>query len=110
MRLGPHNIAVVTRPPATEDTFGNPTYNWGAATSTAVAGCSVQPLIGQEAIVGRDTVVSRWQVWAPSGTTISAVDRVVFAGDTYEVDGEVQAWLFPPRVHVTFLMQRSESS
>lgn len=110
MKLGPHTITVTHRPAATEDEFGNPTYDWGTATSDDVTGCSVQPLVGQEVIVGRETVVSRWQVWAPSDAGVSSVDRIVFNGDTYEVDGEVQEWLFSPLGHVTFLMRRSESS
>lgn len=108
--LGPHTITVLHRPSSTSDDFGNPTYDWDAATTTDVSGCSVQPLVGQEVTVGRETVVSRWQVWAPSDTGVSSVDRVVFNGDTYEVDGEVQAWLFTPLGHVTFLMRRAESS
>jgi hypothetical protein len=108
--LGPHTVTVTHRPAATTDSFGNPYYDWSTATTTDVTGCSVQPVPAREVIVGRETVVSRWQVWAPSTATVEATDRVVYSGDTYDIDGEVQAWDFPVLPHKTFLLRRSESS
>jgi hypothetical protein len=106
--LGSHTITV-RRASSTDDAYGNPERNWASASSVTVSGCSVQPVVGAENTVGRDTIVSRWQLFAPTGTDLTATDRVEFAGDTYEVDGEVQRWDFPPLSHVTALLRRSHS-
>jgi hypothetical protein len=106
--LGIHTIGV-TRAPVVTDAYNNEQRDWTAATTTTVTGCSVQPVVGAEVTVGRETVVSRWQVFAPEGTDLLATDRVAFAGDLYDVDGEVQRWDFPPLSHVTALLRRSHS-
>jgi hypothetical protein len=69
----------------------------------------VQPVLGAENTVGRDTIVSRWQLFAPDGTDLLATDRVEFQGATYEVDGEPQRWDFPPLSHVTALLRRGDA-
>lgn len=106
--LGVHTITVL-RATAVEDDYGNPINQWGSATSTTVPGCSVQPVQGAEQTVGQETVVSRWQLFAPVGTPLVATDRVIYAGNTYEVDGEVQAWDFDPLSHLVALLRRSHS-
>jgi hypothetical protein len=106
MRLGPDTVTV-KRAPLAEDSFGNENRDWTSATSTAVGGCSVQPLPANEVIVGRDTVVSRWTLFAPVATDLEATDRVVWEGDTYEVDGEPQRWT---GVYLSALLRRSQSS
>jgi head-tail adaptor len=106
--LGSH-VITVRRASTTEDDYGNPISDWATASSTTVSGCSVQPLPGLEQTVGRDTVVSRWQLWAPDGTDLTATDRVEWDGNAYDVDGEVQRWDFPPMSHLTALLRRSHS-
>lgn len=108
MILGSHTITVL-RAPLVEDDYGNETRDWTAATQSTVSGCSVQPVTGIEVTVARDTIVSRWQLWAPDGTDLVATDRVEFDGAAYEVDGEVQRWNFPPASHITALLRRSHS-
>jgi hypothetical protein len=103
--FGDH-VVTILRATTTEDPYGNPVRDWDAATQTQVTGCSVQPVQGDEVTVGRDTVVSRWRLYAPDGTDLLASDRVRFEGDVYEVDGEVQRWDFPPLSHVTALLRR----
>lgn len=105
MTLGTDTITVLRATPGAEDDFGNPTS--GVPVGTTVLGCSVQPIEGDEATVGRDTVVSRWRVWAPVGTDLKATDRVRYDGDVYEVDGEVQRWDSGTLPHVTALLRRS---
>ena len=106
-QLGAHTITVL-RAPLVEDDYGNSEPDWSAATSHDVSGCSVQPAQGTEATVGRETIVLRWQVYAPAGTDVTATDRVTYAGETYDVDG-VQAWDFPPLGHVVITMHRGDS-
>lgn len=107
MNLG-HHVVTVRRATTTDDDYGNPIRDWGTATSTEVGGCSVQPIVGAEQTVGRETVVSRWQLFAPDGTDITATDRVEFDGATYEVDGEVQRWDFAGLAHLTALLRKGD--
>lgn len=109
MKLGPHTV-VIRRATTTEDAYGNPVRNWGSATSTSVPGCSVQPVLGAENLAQRDTVVSRWELYAPDGTDLLATDRVDWSGTSYEVDGEVQRWGFAPMSHITALLRRGANT
>lgn len=106
MILGPHTVTVL-RAETTEDEYGNPVRGWDAAGETEVRGCSVQPELGPEVTVGRDTIVPRWRLYAPDGTDLLGSDRVRFDGNTYEVDGEPQRWDFPPLSHIVALLQRA---
>lgn len=106
MILGQH-VITVRRATTTEDEYGNPAPTGELVTT--VEGCSVQALSGTEVTVGRDTIVSRWQVFAPPSADVTATDRVEWAGDTYEVDGEVQRMDFPPLSHLYFFLRRSHS-
>lgn len=52
-----------------------------------------------ETVLDRDTVVSEFKVWLPADSNVSAFDRIVFNGQTFEVDGSPwQVW--NPRVQV----------
>lgn len=52
-----------------------------------------------ETLNDRDTVVSSFQAWLPTGTDVSAFDRITFDSQTFEVDGE--PWqVFNPRTGV----------
>lgn len=108
MTLGPHAV-VVLRATSTEDEYGNPVDQWDTAAERVVEGCSVQPVQGDEATVGRETIVSRWRVYAPVDADIEATDRLRYAEAVYEVDGEVQRWDFSPLPHLTCLLRRSHS-
>jgi hypothetical protein len=107
MILGSHSV-VVRRASLddTSDPYGNADRDWSTATSHQVDNCSVQPQEGREETVGRETVVSRWRIYAPDGTDLLATDRVEWDGDLYEVDGEVQRWDFPPLSHITAMLRR----
>lgn len=105
MRPGPHTVVVLRATSAT-DGYGNSEPDWEQATETTVAGCSVQPQIGLEATVGRETVVSRWTLYAPDDADLTATDRVRYAGVDYEIDGEPQRWDFPPLSHLVALLQK----
>lgn len=100
----------VLKAPLVTDEYGTPgtERDWAAATSTVVEGCSVQPVAGAEYDQGREAVTVRWRVYAPAGTDLRAGDRVVYRGDTYDVEGDGQAW--PSATggldHVQALMER----
>jgi hypothetical protein len=105
--FGDHVVTVLRASAGSDNPYGNQDRDWTTATETQVTGCSVQPVQGDEVTVGRDTVVSRWRLYAPDGTDILASDRVRFEGDVYEVDTEVQRWDFPPLSHITALLRRA---
>jgi hypothetical protein len=108
MTLGPHTITVV-RPvgvkPADYGTGTEP--DWSAATSTPVGGCSVQPTPAPAYTIDQDSYQSRWTVWAPISTEVASGDRVVWDGQTYDVDGEVMTWEFGRLSHLVINLRRS---
>lgn len=83
----------VTRLRATDgapDTHGNVTQTW--TDHLTIDGCSVQPVTGSEFNEGRQTVITRWRWFGPVDADVTSVDRIVFEGDTFEVDGSVMKW------------------
>jgi len=82
------------RAPLIADEYGTPSTarDWGHAVSTSISNCSVQPAASSEYDLGRESVTLRWRVFAPAGTDLAAGDRTLFDGDTYELDGDGQAW------------------
>lgn len=107
MSLGPHAVTVLRPGAPTDDDYGNPVA--GAPTQTVVAGCSVQPDTTTEVTSGRQVTVTGLRLWAPPDTDLRSTDRVVFAGQTYDVDGDVQEWDFDPLAHVEARLRRSEA-
>lgn len=107
MKLGPHTIEVVRagEKPADYGTGTQP--DWDNSTSTTVTGCSVQPAPSDEFTVDRDTFITRHVAFLPSGTDIAPTDRVVWNGDTFNIDGGVLLWSFGPLSHVVVNLHRS---
>lgn len=72
------------------DAHGNAVDVWADPVDVPVHG--VAPLVreGREPDSGnRSLVVEGLQLFAPAGTRIDAMDRVVWRGEEFEVDGEV---------------------
>lgn len=110
LRLGPHTLTVQRAAELPAD-YGDQTVpDWGNVQEHTVSGCSVQPAPAAENTVDRDTVITRWAVYAPPGADVTAVDRVLWSGATYEIDGEVLRWEFPPLSHLQFTLHRSEDT
>jgi hypothetical protein len=78
------------RAATTMDAHGNTILNWGAASSTAIVGCGVQPLDGSENVLGRDAVTTLLKLYAPPEADLLSSDRIQYGGATYEIDGNVQ--------------------
>ncbi len=83
-------VTVVT-PALFGDAYGNSLPDWGSATRVDVVG-SVEPLPGDESPAGRNQSMSRFRVWLPAGTAVSAQSRLEWLGLTLDVDG-------PPQLH-----------
>lgn len=105
--LGPHTVSVVN-PGTKASEYGNATQDdWAAAVTTIVPGCSVQPFKAPEFTVDRDNTTTRWLAWMPPQTVISSHSRVVWRGDTYDVDGNPELWDFAPLSHIVVNLRRS---
>lgn len=85
-------VTVLNATTVTEDPFGNPIPDWGTATES-VEPAYVKPVTSDEVVVNEDTVEARWQVVLLPGTVATALSRLVWRGDTFEVDGEVQPYM-----------------
>lgn len=75
---------VITMGSTGHDAYNNPTFG---ETSRADYPCRIQETAATEIVIGRDTVVSDLILFLPPEAVISAVDRVVVDGVTYEVLG-----------------------
>jgi len=93
-------IKVFKRQEDGTDRYGSPVYAWPGP-GIEITRCAVAPLEigGQDAAeppdVQRNAVVQQFTVYAPSGSPITAVDRVEVRGELYEVVGEPSDWRSP---------------
>lgn len=79
------------------DEYGNTVPN--AISTTVNALGYLEQVDSVETLDGRDTVVSSFQAWFPTGTSLDAFDRLTFGTQSFEVDGE--PWqVFNPRTGV----------
>lgn len=79
------------------DEYGNTVPT---ALSAPVAGFGyLEQVESVETLNNRDTVVTSFQAWLPTGTDINAFDRINFSSQSFEVDGE--PWVvYNPRTNV----------
>ena len=76
--------------------------------SRTLTGYNVQP-VGTGESVGADRVVtSRWRVSGPVADWVRAHDRVVWRGETYEVDGRPQTYTGGALDHTEFIITDTE--
>lgn len=71
-----------------EDELGNPTDSWGAPVTKQVIAWA--PGGGSEVNGWRHVVTADLSVYAFPGFTCGSRDRMVVAGKTYEVEGDVE--------------------
>lgn len=105
MILGPHTVTRL-RAVAGQDAYGDDSTSWGTPGEATIAGCSVQPAPGGEFTDQRDAVTTAWNLWAPADADLESTDRVRWGSDTYEIDGQVGVWDFPPLAHKTAFLRR----
>ena len=63
---------------------------------------SIQPVQSGEVTFDRDTFTARWWLWCPGHPDINGRDRIEYAGEFYEIEGDVMQW--PGRLPHTQLM------
>lgn len=70
--------------------------DWSDPSSLAIPGCAFNP--GQSAEpdqVGRNAIITQPEVYTPPGADVTAGDRLVVRGLTYEVEGDPADWRSP---------------
>lgn len=87
-----------------EDPYtGEPTgRDWGNPDRLVIEKASVQPVQSGEITFDRDTFTARWWLWCPGHPDINGRDRIEYAGEVYEIEGDVMQW--PGRFPHTQLM------
>lgn len=97
--MGGETVMLVRRDIAGRDRYGNDVM---VEVMTDIAGCSVQPMWGQEQLGSEDQVTERVQVFLPAQAVIelpfplSAVDALRISGVLFEINGQPQTWRMPP--------------
>jgi hypothetical protein len=107
MTLGPHTIVVVKAGLKQSDYGTQQVHDWSTPQMTDVGGCSVQPAAAPEYTTDRDSTSTALVAWVPIDADVTAADRVMFDGETYDVDGDVQRWEFGALSHLVLNLRRS---
>jgi hypothetical protein len=84
MNLYTETVILMDREVVGTDTYGNDEYDWVQAPSEAW----LDQRNGQETIgAGEQSVANMW-LYLPTTTLVQAVDKVIWRGAEWEVDGE----------------------
>jgi hypothetical protein len=92
---GSQTIAVMRAVHVTESRHGATRRDWASAQQRAVHGCDVQPistLTAQEDDVDREYIATHLRLFAPANADLEATDRVLWSGQTFEIDGPPHVW------------------
>lgn len=85
--------------------YGNTAEDWTTPDEATYDSVTVQPVAVDELRdAARDAVLRRWQVIGGIDLDVTAADRIVWAGATYEVAGEPQRFTTGILDHVEFFM------
>ena len=98
---------VIRSAPLATDVYGNQVPDWASATSRTAA-AYVRPAPASENVADRNAVEAQWQVHT-NDLAVTALDRVDFDGETYEIDGQPLIWKVDPEGatgHAKFLLRR----
>lgn len=88
------SVTIVT--PAEIESNGKTRLDWSTTTETVVTGCYVEPAASDRDFDGRQvSVADEWVLRAPAGTSIPSNARIVWNGDTYQINGAAMQWRSP---------------
>lgn len=97
--------AVIQTASTTVDRYNNTVLDWTSPTSTATTVWIAQTATSED-LDHRDGTVDTVIATFPAGTVITAYDRVVIDGQTYEVDGKPnRAWTPRGEHHVEVVLR-----
>ncbi|MFD9949688.1 hypothetical protein ACFWYW_55620 [Nonomuraea sp. NPDC059023] len=86
------------RPAQGTDRYGNPEYDYGAATRTAFKAWIDQSSASEETPDGRNEIVGAWKL-ITNRSGIDANDRIEWDGTVYELDGPPWPVHTPAGIH-----------
>jgi len=92
------NPQTVTRQRSTAatDRYGNSVQSWATPATIEIDGCMLAPDVNAETNgLGRRGVLVGWTLYRRTPADIEALDRIVTADGTFEVDGEPARWSSP---------------
>ena len=84
--------------PGTKELRGSTVFDWDAdkVSILTIKGCSVQPASTSLSLDGRVLGINeQWTAYLPEGSDVRAGDRIIFEGETYEINGEPKKWAAP---------------
>lgn len=83
------------------DEYNSTFTSWDTPTVVASGRATIQHFMSSEEDVDRQTTIEGLRLISddPALFNFMAEHRVIYAGRTYEVDGEIQQWRFFSRVH-----------
>lgn len=94
MRTATLPIQILSYNDGAKDQYGRPTKTWNPATPALAYGFdpggSYEPFY-----TGREKVITQPTLYAPYSLTVSAQDRIIIRGKTYEVAGDPAYWETP---------------
>lgn len=97
------------RQPLVDDGHGNetPDPDLDHATVVSIPRCRAHPGSSQENLVGRDTTLIQWTVFAPPEVDVQADDLVRLRGIVFQVDGNPAEWPSPTGIlaHTEILLK-----
>jgi hypothetical protein len=82
---------------STVDEYGNAVTGAYGAPVTVLG--FLEQTASTEIQVDRDTIITEWQCFLPTGTVIGPLDRISYQGQTFEVIGSPASW-WNPRTQV----------
>lgn len=88
----------IRRPGAGTDRYGDTGPDWTSATDVDTTGWLAQLDDGED-FANRDAYTSTWRLFLRPAETLSAGDRVISDGVTFEVDGPPQHARTPTGIH-----------
>lgn len=81
--------------PGTKTLRGSEVPDWSESkvNTLTISGCSVQPATTSLSMDGRVLAINeQMTAYLPEGSDVLAGDRIVYNGETYEINGEPKRW------------------
>lgn len=95
LNVTPDVVTVLNAPLTTPaNGYNSKVRDWTNAVRTETV-CRVQPVTTAETLESsgsRDQVITRYRVWFPAGTAVTATSRILWGTWTLAVDGDPQIW------------------
>lgn len=82
--------------PSTTVSRGSTIFDWSAASTASIPGCSMQPGSTVRDMDGRVLNFSDgYTAYIPPDADVQPGDRIAYDGHTYEIKGDIRKWISP---------------